>query len=126
MRRIAVLLGLALVLSGPLLRESEAAGDYVRIHSARRILVGVLTEPDGGVGDDSGDATLKADDSLGGRDFAIGSPWDLPTAIDTLQILFRKSPILPDPANQSRQPGRATPLFDTSHRRLAWLQLFLL
>jgi hypothetical protein len=55
MRRVAWILGLLLLLFGPLLRGAEAADDLARELAQTRQAEG-LQEPDGGVGDDPADS----------------------------------------------------------------------
>jgi hypothetical protein len=126
MPRIVVLLGLILTLSGPLLRESEAASDHVRTHAVPLTPGGSLAEPDGGVGDDSGVATMEADGGHGDSTTAVVLSWDQPAAIDALPAHFLPLPVLADPGTRPRQQDQAAWLLAISHRRHAWLQLLLI
>ncbi len=66
MRRVLVILGLLLLLVGPLLRVAEAASDLTReLNEATEVVR--LEEPDGGVGDESGDS-IRADGRSDCRD----------------------------------------------------------
>lgn len=66
MRRVLVILGLLLLFVGPLLRVAEAASDLAReLNEVAEVVR--LEEPDGGVGDESGDS-IRADGASDCRD----------------------------------------------------------
>lgn len=99
MRRCALLLSLIAALDGTPLRQAEAASDLGR--SLAELFEGAgLEPPDGGVGDDAGDALLAA-----ATEHAPGT--DTSTSLDL--------PLLPPPASSVITP------FDAADRRLrAW------
>jgi hypothetical protein len=109
------------VASGPLLRQSEAASDLVRILLILRDPGRVLHEVDGGVGDDKAEMTAKSSVSL-----VQEVPIELPWAVGSSGCLpgAGPSPSTPGPADVTPRwhrppwpPGGAGP-------RQAWLQLF--
>jgi hypothetical protein len=125
MRRATWLVfGLALVLSGPLLRQAEAADDLIRSLHALRDPGQTLAEVDGGVGDDKGEMTPKAH---AGHDPAPaeGSPRDLWDANSCLDLLTLDPSLLARP-HAAPRPGQVPWPPDGAAARLAWLQVFLI
>jgi hypothetical protein len=124
-RVLMYLLCLAAILSGPLLRQAEAAGDHARALATLLNPEGSLVTPDGGVGDDSGESTLKT-----GRSIDFGSLlipyWDRLAEINCLPPY--SIPIVTPfaPGSPQRLPARVSSLPDSSNRRQAWLQLLLI
>ena len=122
MRRLMFLICLTATTSGPLLRQSEGAGDFVRALDALLDVSGTLAETDGGVGDDSGEMTLRAG---GSHDFQpagtlcpeLSTPrdshWTTSLACALLALTSRDS-----------SGDRAPWLPPDPRRRRAWLQLY--
>jgi len=119
MRRMMLLLCLSVTLSGPLLRQVEAASDLARALASSLDAGGVLTEPDGGVGDDKGEMTQRAGAC---HDLAHADPLppDRWAANDCLSSL-----ILAQSLPQSASPSQVPRLPTGSAQRQAWLQLYL-
>ena len=125
MRRGMVLLCMTATLSGPLLRQAEAAGDFVRALATLLDPAGTVFAPDGGVGDDSGETTFRAGGSL--DVVAAWSPcWDQHAEMGGLPPSFTLIPSQPDPGSSQRRQERATWLPLGSSQRHAWLQLLLI
>ncbi len=125
MRRVMILLCMTATLSGPLLRQAEAAGDFVRALSTFLDPAGTVFSPDGGVGDDSGETTLKAGGIL--DVVIVWSPcWDQHADIGGLPPYFILVPAQPDPGTSQRRQELARWLPLVSSRRHAWLQLLLI
>jgi hypothetical protein len=116
MSRIAALLSLIAALTGMPLRQAEAAADLSR-SLVDLLQPASLEMPDGGVGDDSGDATFPGSNVNLIADF-LPSAWPLilPPALITPRFT-------PDQAEGLRErvwwPTRPP------NRRHAWLQHFL-
>ena len=123
MRRMMMLLGMTLTLSGPLLRQVEAAGDFGRSLAALCATEGTLATPDGGVGDDTGESTLRMWNSL---DVASAAKlyWAQAAELDGLPPTFIRAATRPDPgALRCRHERVIWPRVGRS-RCHAWLQLF--
>lgn len=124
MRRIMVLLCLTVTLSGPLLRQAEAASDLARALAAMIGDDDRLGTPDGGVGDDSGEMTLKAGGGLhvtptwAPSSDPLAPPGSLPSPLDFVLPLA-------DPGVTWRGQGPASWLPIGACQRHAWLQRFL-
>ena len=121
MRRILAGLCLTAALSGPLLRQAEAAGDHVRALATCLDSGGAVTTPDGGVGDDSGETTLTAGGRLDGIS-VWGFRYDPPSRIVGLPSAFALPSARPDPGSSRRRQEQATWLPAGAGRRHAWLQ----
>jgi len=124
MQRPASLLCLVLALAGQPLRQAEAASDYARMLSHLLTSGGAIEVPDGGVGDDSGVATLKA-----GTCHAVAPAWS-PTgdpcwALGGLALFSNLALPASGPVLSRRQTGMAAWLPLGASRRHAWLQSFL-
>jgi hypothetical protein len=118
-RRSAILLSLLAALSGTPLRQAEAADDLSR-SLAELFQPNVIEPVDGGVGDDSGVATLEAPGQAGVEvDRSPGSEPVLP--------LCPAPPLVPALSPNGSRPLRQPepwPLSSTRQRH-AWLQVFL-
>jgi hypothetical protein len=123
MRPILFLLGLIVTLSGPLLRQAEAAGDLGRALAARLDAAGTLAEPDGRVGDDPEEMTPKAGFSPDRTHAEIPST-DLWATSDGHAVFLRATSSL-DPASSMRRRDPAPWLPPGAGPRHAWLQLYL-
>jgi hypothetical protein len=125
MRRMVVVIGLIGALSGPLLRQVEAASDWARVLDAVAQLGAedVLATPDGGVGDDTGETTWTR-----GEDHSPASGLS-PSGDGWATIYTGASPLLVlPPANSgaSQRPLSQAPWLPSgASQRHAWLQLFL-
>lgn len=123
MPRPAALLCLLIALAAQPLRQAEAASDYARALTHLLAPTDVIEIPDGGVGDDSGDATLKA----GTSPTAVAvwsSACDLCGALGGLPLSFILAPSTPDPLTSRRQTEEAVWLPLGACQRHAWLQSF--
>lgn len=122
MLRPAVLLFLVLALTGQPLRQAEAANDFTRIQD-RLLTPGCqLGIPDGGVGDDSGVAVMKAGSSHAG--FACCPAPGEPSA--SVHSFFRSHLLDASPSGfvASRgHPAQGAWLPVGARQRQAWLQL---
>ncbi len=125
MQRPVALLCLILAFAGQPLRQAEAASDYARMLTHLLVAGGAIEVPDGGVGDDSGVATLEVGTSnaaalswspVGGPCWVLG---DL-----TLSSNSALSALNPIPSCPQTKEGAWLPL--GASRRHAWLQSFLL
>jgi hypothetical protein len=125
MRQMMMLLCMTGTLSGPLLRQVEAAGDFGRAHAAHSTTEGVLSMPDGGVGDDTGESTLRMGDSL---DVAYASSlyWAQAAELDGAPPSLYQVAIRPDPGGSRGRLERVTRPRFARGRRHAWLQLLLI
>jgi hypothetical protein len=119
--RLLLLMGLAAALSGPFLRQSEAAEDLVR-SLGELGCPPLVEETDGGVGDDSGAAVLSAAKVLlgGARSHREQAPAlavpPFPPVLGWLRVL---SPFRPPGGHFLNAQTGSTLL------RLRWLQRFL-
>jgi hypothetical protein len=122
MPRPVALLCLILALAGQPLRHAEAASDLARALAHRVADGDVIELPDGGVGDDSGVATLKAG-ACHVTDPARGTSCDLWTAVGLpLSLTLAAAPDL----GATRRRQEQVPWLPVGARqRQAWLQLFL-
>src|SRR4051794_11122684 len=94
MPRPVALLCLILAIAGQPLRQAEASGDFARALTHLLTPGGAIEIPDGGVGDDSGVATLKA--GTGYTNATAGDPsCDLRGACDGLPRSFNLVPSTP-------------------------------
>ena len=124
MGRLAVVLSLLAVLSGKPLRQAEAASDFARALSHLLDPAEAIEIPDGGVGDDSGVAMLKA-----GTSHAIAVAWtpagDPRGTFGSLprSFILAQSPL--DLVAFRRQTEEAIWLPLGACERHAWLQSFL-
>jgi hypothetical protein len=114
-----LLLCLIAALAGTPLRQAEAAGDLAR--SLAEMGGGVVEEVDGGVGDDAGEAILRAG---GGPDSSqvMGEPAGDHGASTPIGSTGFRSPV-GDGRCPAVQPESRAPA--SSVRRHAWLQHFL-
>jgi hypothetical protein len=116
MSRVAVLLSLFIALTGTPLRQAEAAADLVR-SLAEVFEPANLESPDGGVGDDAGEATLNGLEAnlafppLPSIDHFVPPPALVASQFDPNQIASLRERVW--------QPSRPPNL------RHAWLQNFL-
>jgi hypothetical protein len=122
MPRPVGLLFLVLALAGQPLRHAEAASDLAR--SLAHLAAGDTIEvPDGGVGDDSGVAVVKAETGHASASTRCPSWDDLRAPADGLSPL----PILafapPRPGRSRGQRGHVAWLPRGASQRQAWLQL---
>jgi hypothetical protein len=117
-RLTMVLLGLIAALSGTPLRQAEAASDFARAH-AELGQPNTIEMIDGGVGDDSGAAILKAGDDTRPTLAAIQPPTG-----DASFALVLAASSLPRRAAR-RWPESSTAIPTRSARRHAWLQCFV-
>jgi hypothetical protein len=116
MRRTAALLSLIAALTGMPLRQAEAAADLSR-SMVELLQPANLEIPDGGVGDDCGDATLSGSNV----NFIVDS---LPSAGPfILPLALIAPPFTPDQAEELRERAWWPPR--PPNRRHAWLQIFL-
>lgn len=124
MQRPAALLCLVLAFSGQPLRQAEAASDYARMLTHLFAPGGAIEVPDGGVGDDSGVATLKA-----GTCHTAAPAWNPAAepcgALDGLAFFLNLAPSARNPALSRRQTEEGAWLPLGASRRRAWLQSFL-
>lgn len=124
MQRPAALICLTLALAGQPLRQAEAASDYARMLSHLLAPGGAIEVPDGGVGDDSGVATLKV-----GTCHAAAPAWspagDPRGALGGLTLFLNLAPPAPNPILSGRQSEAGAWLPLGGSRRHAWLQSFL-
>jgi hypothetical protein len=120
-----ILIGLTAALSGPLLRQAEAAGDYARALATLLDPEDTILTPDGGVGDDMGETTLRA----GGSPESV-SHWspccNRLAEIDGLAPSTTPIHIRPDLGSSQRRRMRATWLPVGANQRHAWLQLLVI
>lgn len=124
MSRPAALLCLFLALAAQPLRQAEAASDYVRALTHRLAPTDAIEVPDGGVGDDSGVATLKAGTSHAAD--SVGSPaCDLCRALGGLLLSLILAPSTLDPVTSRHQTEEAVWLPLGACQRHAWLQSYL-
>jgi hypothetical protein len=124
MPRSVALLCLILAFAGQPLRQAEAAGDFARA-LAHLAAGGTIEMIDGGVGDDPGEATLKAGSSEVATP-ALSSSGDLWGLFDGLSL---SSPLLSDaPVPGASRFRKDQPVSRTigGRARHAWLQLFLI
>ena len=119
MRRMMVLFCLTVMQSGPLLRQAEAASDMARALASSLDARGVLTEPDGGVGDDTGEMTQRA---MACQDLAHVDPL---SPDGWAEIEFLSSLMLAHSPPHFATPSRVLWLPARSAQRQAWLQLYL-
>ncbi len=125
MRRVMVVLCMTATLSGPLLRQAEAAGDYLRALATLLDPAGSVFTPDGGVGDDGGESTLRAGGTVDVD--TVWSPcWSQPADLDNLPPSFSSTPSQSGPCLTQRRHERATWLPLGASQRQAWLQLLLI
>jgi hypothetical protein len=123
MRRLIFLSCLTLLLTGPLLRQAEAASDFIRALASVFDSGDTLAEIDGGVGDDKGEMTQKASVSNNGTAAEV-SPWDRSATCVCPSSLLLGLPLLAH-ASDSRRRVRASWPPDGAGPRQAWLQLYL-
>jgi hypothetical protein len=108
-----------------LLRQAEAACDYVRALATLLDLGGNISMPDGGVGDDKGETTLRASDSP--DVVSVWSPdWDRLAEIDGLPPSLSLFSTQHGPGSPQPFQERATWLPIGASQRHAWLQLLLI
>jgi hypothetical protein len=117
------LLCLIAALSGTPLRQAEAASDFVRALGGLCDAGDILTEPDGGVGDDQHETITEVGVGHQIASFVCRS-LDFWAAVDcpppSILALFLFDPSAPAPG-QERAPWPAP----GAARRQAWLQLYL-
>jgi hypothetical protein len=120
-----VLLCLIAALSGTPLRQAEAASDFARACAALLDSSGTIVLPDGGVGDDRGETTLRGD----GSPDVVSLPnwcWDRLAEIDAPPLAVIPLPAQPVRSSFPHRRGRAIWLPSDANQRHAWLQLFLI
>jgi hypothetical protein len=119
----AVLLCLILALAGQPLRQSESASDFARALTHAIDADGAIEIPDGGVGDDSGVATLRGGTSQV-ADPAEGQSCHRWAAADDLTSFTLTFPAS-DPGAPRRRLEQALGFPIGVRQRHAWLQLYL-
>ena len=123
MLRSVALLFLVLALTGQPLRQAEAASDFARSLAHLLAASSTIEIPDGGVGDDSGVAVMKAE--VG---HATASAWSLGDFWATVPNLSASFVLTSSSLGRSPSLGRqqGPPWLPTrAGQRQAWLQLLL-
>jgi hypothetical protein len=117
------LLCLILALAGQPLRQSESASDFARALTHIIADSDVIEIPDGGVGDDSGVATLRGGTSHvtdpAGSPFC--NPWAPADDLPSFTLTF----LTFDPGASRRRLEQAPGFPIGARQRHAWLQLYL-
>lgn len=116
---------MVLAIAGQPLRQAEAASDYARMLSHLLAAYGAIEVPDGGVGDDSGVATLKAGSCCDAAP-AWSPAGDPCGALGGLTVFLNLAPSALNPTLSRRQADAGAWLPLGASRRQAWLQSFLL
>jgi hypothetical protein len=123
-RPVAVLF-LVLALTGQPLRQAEAASDFARSLAHLFAAGSTIEIPDGGVGDDSGEAVMKAEvghAAASARSHCLGDFWATAPSLSASFVLtsfsLGRSPSLGRQQGPPWLPTRAG-------QRQAWLQLLL-
>lgn len=120
MPRSVALLLLILALTGQPLRQAEAASDFARVLTHHFAASRTIEIPDGGVGDDSGVAVMKAETSQ-----VATPPW-CHCFEDLWPSAHRPSPSFVLTSSSLRRQERLRWFPTRVSQRHAWLQVFLL
>jgi hypothetical protein len=124
MPRPVPLLFLVLALTGQPLRQAEAASDFARSLAHLLAATSTIEIPDGGVGDDSGVAVMKAETNHAASAWfdCLGDLWATAPSLSASFVLtafsLGRSPSLGQEEGPPWLPMRAG-------QRQAWLQLLL-
>lgn len=125
MQRPVALLFLVLALTGQPLRQAEAASDFARALAHLLAASNTIEIPDGGVGDDSGVAVMKAESGYAPAlawSLLLGDLWASDHSLSGFFVLALSSPgVVTSRGRQEQVPWLPT----RASQRQAWLQLFL-